>query len=120
MQRIVKRFLLHNQRENDESKEVDLSELKQDLQMIRYEFNNDERRSKEELKSLLNHIDSGIKIIGQHVFRNSTNGDELSLKFLNYSSKCSDEINRKAHSIPEEKTVDECAISVRNLSETQL
>jgi hypothetical protein len=30
MQRIVKRFLLHKQRENDEINEFDLDELKQD------------------------------------------------------------------------------------------
>ena len=121
MQRIVKRFLHHKQRENDEAKEVDLSELKQDLQMIRYEFNNDERRSKEELKNLLNHIDTGIKIIGQHVFQNSADGDELSLKFRNYSATCFGEFNSLKKKLkPEEKRMDECVTSVKDLSETQL
>jgi hypothetical protein len=120
MQRIVKRFLLHKQRENDEVNEMDLSELKQDLQMIRYEFNNDERRSKQELKNLLNHIDSGIKIIGQQMFRNSVNSDELTLKFQNYISTGVEEIDLKTNPIPEEKKMDECAINLKDLSETNV
>ena len=48
MQRIVKRFLLHKQRETDEVGETDFEELKQDLQMVRYEMINDLKKSREE------------------------------------------------------------------------
>jgi hypothetical protein len=70
MQRIVKRFLLHKQRESDEINELDLDELKQDLQMIRYEMNNDSKRAREEIKELLNFMNNGIKLIGEYVFQN--------------------------------------------------
>ena len=38
MARVVKRFLLHNNRENEEIRESDFDELKQDVQTVRYEI----------------------------------------------------------------------------------
>ncbi len=64
MQRIVKRFLLHKQREKDEVGEADFDELKQDLQMVRYEMNNDLKRYREENYRLFTHIHSGIVLLG--------------------------------------------------------
>jgi hypothetical protein len=89
MQRIVKRFLLHKQRESDEINEFDLDELKQDLQMIRYEMNNDSKRAREETKEILNYMNNGIKLIGEYVFQHNNetnqNGD-LTRKFNDYKN----------------------------------
>jgi hypothetical protein len=68
MQRIVKRFLLHKQRETDEVGETDFEELKQDLQMVRYEMINDLKKSREETLRLIHHISSGLIIIGDELF----------------------------------------------------
>jgi len=84
MQRIVKRFLLHSQRESDDNHERDFEELKQDLQMIRYEMLNDLKRSKEESYQSVSLIHAGLSIIGEEVFKNST-ADNLS-RFTEYKS----------------------------------
>jgi hypothetical protein len=89
MQRIVKRFLLHKQRESDEINEFDLDELKQDLQMIRYEMNNDSKRAREEIKELLTFMNGGIKLIGEYVFQNTkeiNHNDDLVKKFAEYKN----------------------------------
>jgi hypothetical protein len=83
MQRIVKRLLLHKQRENDDFNDIDFDELKQDLQMIRYEMNNDSKKAREEIIEVLNHINLGIKIIGEEVFKSDINTD-LAQKFYDY------------------------------------
>ena len=41
MERVAKRFLLHNKRERKDVKESDFEELKQDMHMMRHELNND-------------------------------------------------------------------------------
>jgi hypothetical protein len=76
MQRIVKRFLLHNQRESD-GFEKEFQELKQDLQMIRYEMTNDLKRSKEDAYHCQHLIHAGLNVLGDEVFRESTNEDNL-------------------------------------------
>ena len=68
MQRIVKRFLLHKQRETDEVGETDFDELKQDLQMVRYEMSNDLKRYREENYRLISHIHNGILLLGEYGF----------------------------------------------------
>jgi hypothetical protein len=83
MQRIVKRLLLHKQRENDDFNDLDFDELKNDLQMIRYEMNNDSKKAREEIIEVLNHINLGIKIIGEEVFKSDINTD-LARKFKDY------------------------------------
>ena len=40
MERVIKRFLLHNNRENEDVRESDFDELKQDVQMVRFEMLN--------------------------------------------------------------------------------
>jgi hypothetical protein len=82
MQRIVKRFLLHKQRETDDFGEADFEELKQDLQMVRFEMMNDLKRSREETARLVNHINYGVCLIGEEIFRDSQN--ENSKKFREF------------------------------------
>lgn len=77
MQRIVKRFLLHNQRETNETNERNFDELKQDLQMIRYEMQNDLKKSKEESFHSITLLHAGLTILGEEIFRNTTNLDNL-------------------------------------------
>ena len=84
MQRIVKRFLLHKQRENDDIGELDFDELKQDLQMVRYEMNKDLKKSIDETLILIHHISTGLIIIGDEIFSRKDN--ENSNKFKEYRS----------------------------------
>jgi hypothetical protein len=84
MQRIVKRFLLHKQRETDEVGETDFEELKQDLQMVRYEMINDLKKSREETLRLIHHISSGLILIGDELF--SSKESLNSTKFKEFSA----------------------------------
>jgi hypothetical protein len=69
MQRIVKRFLLHKQRESDDVKENNFEELKQDLQMVRFEMLNDIKKSEEETLKYISLIHNGVAIIGDEILK---------------------------------------------------
>jgi hypothetical protein len=72
----VKRFLLHKQRESDDqSGEIELVEIKQDLQMIRYEMANDLDRIRYETFRLVSHVATGIAILGEHAFSSTSQND---------------------------------------------
>jgi hypothetical protein len=80
MQRIIKRFLLHH-RETDDSNSIDFEELKQDLKMIRYEMNNDMKKTKDDIFDFLKNINIGLNIIGDQIF---TNTEKEAKKFIDY------------------------------------
>jgi hypothetical protein len=82
MQRIVKRFLLHSQRES-EGFEKEFEELKQDLQMIRYEMANDLKRTKEEQFQSMNLMHTGLNLLGDEILAASKN-HKLIHKFNEY------------------------------------
>lgn len=71
MQRILIRFLLEKERESDEVGEGDFGELKQDLQMIRFEMLNELKQSREEMYRLTGHLNTGLLLMGEEVFKNS-------------------------------------------------
>jgi hypothetical protein len=82
MQRIIKRFLLHRDSDNDDTNEMHFDELKQDLQMIRYEMNNDLKKSREENSRILNHVNTGLILLGEQLFISSRLNDDLEMKGL--------------------------------------
>lgn len=66
MERVIKRFLLHKQREEqDEIREGDFEELKQDIQMLRFEMMNrlDETRDDLAKNSVL--LNEGVLVVGE-------------------------------------------------------
>jgi hypothetical protein len=66
MERVIKRFLLHKQREEqDEIREGDFEELKQDIQMLRFEMMNrlDETRDDLTKNSIL--LNEGVLVVGE-------------------------------------------------------
>jgi hypothetical protein len=79
MQRIVKRFLLHKQRESDEVGEADFDELKQDLQMVRFEMLNDLKRQHNETLNVVANMQAGLILMGDELFKDSKS--ESALKF---------------------------------------
>jgi hypothetical protein len=90
MQRIIKRFLLHSQGMSDNVYERNFEELKQDLQMIRYEILHDTKQTKNDNLNNISLIFSGLTILGDELFRNSRNTENME-RFLNYK-KLGDEI----------------------------
>lgn len=79
----MKRFLLR-QRES-EKREGGIEEIKQDLQMVRFEMHNDLKKSgKNSLKSLHN-LHNGVAIMGDQIMNNSSN-NVLSDHFIDFKS----------------------------------
>ena len=71
MERVAKRFLLHNKRERDEVKESDFDELKQDIQMVRHELNNDVGIFSRNLINCSAMLHRGISLIGDFFLQKS-------------------------------------------------
>ncbi|CAF1249920.1 unnamed protein product, partial [Didymodactylos carnosus] len=64
MERVVKRFLLHKQREEQaEIREGDFEELKQDVQMLRFEMMNRLDETKEELLKTSSLLNDGVMYV---------------------------------------------------------
>jgi hypothetical protein len=80
MQRVVKRFLLHNSREDDEAKESDFDEFKQDVQIARIEMLGDMKRTRENMLKYVSVIHSGISLLGDFVIGTEA-GQELFNQF---------------------------------------
>lgn len=111
MQRIVKRFLLHKQRENDEVGDVDFDEIKQDMQMIRYEMINDMKRSTESSMKAISHLFNGLVMIGDEIFKSSLDYDAVK-RFGNYKSY--DFESNPSDNVSESKLAADDANSINN------
>lgn len=75
MERVAKRFLLHNSREREEVKESDFDELKQDMQMVRYELVNDVNTFAKNLVNYTALLHRGISILGEYFFQKDSNSE---------------------------------------------
>ena len=83
MERVIKRLLLHNNREDDEIKESDFDELKQDVQMIRYDVMNGLKSTKEDALKYVKMFHNGISLLGDFLFETKAD-DNLLSDFANY------------------------------------
>ena len=88
-QRVSKRFLLHNNRENEDVKESDFDELKQDLQMARFEMLSDVRRIRESMMSYGLMLHKGLSSVGRFLNQNYQNVEKFNKlkKFMSYEDK---------------------------------
>ena len=68
MEKIVKRLLLHNNRENEEIKEIDFDELKQDVQRIRFEMLTGLSSTKEDALNYMQMFHAGLSMLGDLVY----------------------------------------------------
>lgn len=76
--------MLHNQRDSENANERNFEELKQDLQMMRYEMINDLKRSKEESLQHTSLIHGGLTLLGEHLLKNSDY--RIKQKFIEYKN----------------------------------
>ena len=95
MQRILIRFLLEKERQSAEVGEGDFSELKQDLQMIRFEMLNEMKKTRDDSIRMINHLNNVLIILGDEIFKNSKSDINLN-KYLNHKKY---EINNLGHKI---------------------
>ena len=85
MARVVKRFLLHNNRENEEIKESDFDELKQDVQTVRFEVLNDLNNVKDNATEFAHMVHSGISGLNDYLVKSNQNY-EIEQKFKEFES----------------------------------
>ena len=83
MERVIKRFLLHNNRENEDIRESDFDELKQDVQMVRFEMLNYLRQNKEDAARYTSILHNGLATLGDFVCSSMQNS-EIEESFKDY------------------------------------
>jgi len=83
MARVVKRFLLHNNRENEEIKESDFDELKQDVQTVRFEILNDLNNVKGNTTEFAHMVHTGIASLCDSLVKYNQNY-EMEQKFKEF------------------------------------
>lgn len=88
MERVVKRYLMHNQGDSEDPKQNDFDELKQDLQQIKYEIVNDMKKSREDSIRNAFIINNGIQFLAEELLAFSV--DKKMESTLAISSCCSD------------------------------
>ena len=84
MERVVKRFLMHNQGDSDDPKQNEFDDLKQDLQMMRYEMLNDLKKSREDNMRNMFVINGGIQFLAEEILTNSINKENLNSAIVRY------------------------------------
>lgn len=68
MERVARRFLLHNRRENEDAKESDFDDLKQELNMAKFEVLNNSRQIRHKLKDYESVLQQGFNLLAQYFF----------------------------------------------------
>jgi predicted DNA binding CopG/RHH family protein len=84
MQRIIKRFLLRSQIEKEKGDEGDAEQIKQDLQMFRFEMHIDLKRTRMNYLKSLAVIHGGISVMGDEALKSSKT--ETIEKFSSFKS----------------------------------
>ena len=79
MSRISKRFILHNNREEEKIIESDLDDIKQSVQSVRYELMNDLSLFNDNLKRYSRLLHTGLSLIGEY-FVNEYQTDDVDIK----------------------------------------
>ena len=69
MERVAKRFLLHNNRESMKVTENDFDELKEDVLMVKYDMMNDLKKVRENMTRYASIVHSGITLLGNKLTR---------------------------------------------------
>lgn len=68
MERVARRFLLHNRRENEDAKESNFDDLKQELNMAKFEVLNNSRQIRHKLKDYESVLQQGFNLLAQYFF----------------------------------------------------
>ena len=102
MERVVKRFLMHNQCDIDNPKENEYDGYKQDLQIIRSEMMNDVKKAKEENFRNMFIINAGLEFVAEEIAKSNSSPRNQFFKFKdlfneNNSSSC-DSITKSKNS----------------------
>ncbi len=86
MSRISKRFLLHNNREEEKIIESGLDDIKQSVQSVRYELMNDLSLFNENLKRYSRILHTGLSLIGEYFVKEYQTNDVDITRFEKFRS----------------------------------
>lgn len=83
MERVVKRYLMHNQGDLEDPKQNDFDEFKLDLQQIKYEIVNDMKKTREDNTRNMFIINSGVQFLAEELLNNYLNSHKDHFKEKN-------------------------------------
>lgn len=86
MERISKRYLLHNNKEDEDVKENDVDELKFDINALRIELLSELQKARESLLRYIALLHRGLIILGEHFYKKSDSASHLTEKYELFSS----------------------------------
>jgi hypothetical protein len=89
MQRIIKRFLLRNDRENEKVNQGNFSEIKQDLQMVRFEIQSYSKKAKLDTAKSVKNLHTGMSVLGDELTR-KVKSEHFTEKITDFKSFQSD------------------------------
>jgi len=98
MERVVKRFLMHNQNELD-PKQNEYDGLKQDIQIIRWEMMNDVKKAKEENYRNMQVATCGLEFLADEIVQSNSFKLNPSPKSLNQIIRCNNNNNNNRDSL---------------------
>lgn len=73
MERVVKRYLMHNQGDLEDPKQNDFDDMKLDLQQIKYEIVNDMKKTREDNTRNMFIINNGVQFLTEELLTDKTN-----------------------------------------------
>lgn len=77
MERVVKRYLMHNQDDTDDDPKLnELEDLKQELQMLKYDIMSDLKKSKDENIKNANMLNSSLQFVAEEVVVSSSDEED--------------------------------------------
>jgi hypothetical protein len=102
MERVVKRFLMHNQNDFDDPKQNEYDEFKQDLQLIRFEIINNFKKAREDSMRNMFCINAGLEFLVNEITVNKS----PSIQFVRYKELINDsQINNNLTSVKSESEI---------------
>lgn len=77
MERVIKRYLMHNQGDSEDPKQNEFDELKQDVQTIKFEILNDMKKSRDDNMRNMFILNGGIQFIAEELLNTLHDDNEL-------------------------------------------
>ena len=81
MERVIKRYLMHNQGDSDDPKQNEFDDIKQDLQTLRYEIINDMKKTREDNSRNMNIINGGLQFVSEEILNNNKDNQQSYHKY---------------------------------------
>ena len=81
MERVIKRYLMHNQGDSDDPKQNEFDDVKQDLQTLRYEIINDMKKTREDNARNMSIINGGLQFVSEEILNNNKDNQQSYFRY---------------------------------------